>query len=245
MTDPWADPSTPTEPGYTGPPPTVAPRGPGAGGPYGTGTAPPYGWAPRPYGGQPFYAPPPSFGYPGYGSPPPYGPPYGPGGHPGPPRGPVRPGQVVGAAVLTFVQAAIVLIASVYVWFFASVAGLAVDADPTSAPAAAHEFTRLGTTLSIVQVGSVILLVTGGVLALTRRTRVPLLVLVAAHAVQLALSVYWAVRLNDLIGPAAAATDGFGGVLAAFALFFSALPLVALGLVLLGSGRRWFTAPQG
>jgi hypothetical protein len=150
---------------------------------------------------------------------------------------------VVGAAVLTFVQSAIVLIASVYVWFFASVAGLAVDANPTSAPAVAHEFTRLGTTLSVVQVLSVALLVTGGVLALTRRSRVPLLVLVAAHGVQLVLSVYWAVRLDDLLGPAAAA-EGVGGVLAAFALFFSALPLVALGLVMVGGGRRWFTAPQ-
>jgi hypothetical protein len=228
--DPWADPTTAPEPGYAGPPPTVRPQGPGAAGPYGTGTAPPYGYGPGPYG------PPPPYGYP-YG-PPAYGPAYA-----GPPRPPGRPGQVTGAAVLTFVHAAIVLVASLYIWFFASVAGLAVEANPTTAPAVAHEFTRLGTTLSIVQLVSVVLLVTAGVLALTRRSSLAFLVLIAAHGVQLVLAAYWAVRLDDLLGPAA--IDGVGGVLAVFALFFSALPLVALGLVLIGGGRRWFTVPQG
>ncbi|NEK84416.1 hypothetical protein GCU60_01375 [Blastococcus saxobsidens] len=227
--DPWADPSTQAEPGYAGPPPTAPP--PGYGTPYGYGPTAPYG---SPYGAPPPYAPPP------YGSPYPT---FGPPGYGAQPRGPQRPGQVVGAAVLSFVQGAIVLVASLYVWFFASIAGLAVEENPGAAPAMAHEFTRLGTTLAIIQIGTVVLLVVGGILALTRRSRVAFATVVTAHAVQVALALYWLMRLNDLLGPAAAA-EGVGGVLAVFSLFFSAVPLVALGLLLIGNGRRWFTAPQ-
>ncbi|WP_104525415.1 hypothetical protein [Blastococcus atacamensis] len=236
MSDPWADPSAPAEPGYTGPPPTARPPWPA-----------PYG-GPAPYGVPPYGVPPygvPAYGVPAYGVPPygvpPYGmPPYG--SVPfGPPRPPDRPGQVVGAAVLAFVQGALVLIASFYVWFFASVAAVAIDENPTGAPTQAYQLQDLGTTLTIVQVLSVVLLVVGGILALTRRVRTSWLVLVAAHAVQLLLTGYWAVRLQEILGR----VEELGGVLAVFALFFAAFPLVALGLVLLGPGRRWFTAPQG
>ncbi|WP_346623164.1 hypothetical protein [Blastococcus montanus] len=225
--DPWSDPSTAAEPGpaYTGPPPTVPP-------PYGYG-------GPGPYG-----APPPGHGY-GYGPPPPYGypapyppPAYGGGYGPQPDR---RPGQVIGAAVLSFVQALLVLIASLYVWFFASIAELAIEQSPTAAPAQAYEFAREGDVLAIVQLVSAVLLVAAGILALSRRGRPAWLLLVGAHGVQVALAIYWAGQLDDLLGPAA--TGEAGGVLAAFALFFAALPVVALGLVLFGGGRHWFTAP--
>ncbi|RBY88982.1 hypothetical protein DQ244_14445 [Blastococcus sp. TBT05-19] len=159
----------------------------------------------------------------------------------GPLRPPGRPGQVVGAAVLAFVQGALVLIASFYVWFFASIAGIAIEENPTGAPTQAYELAEMGTTLTIVQVLSVVLLVVGGILALTRRVRLSWLVLVGAHAVQLLLTVYWAVRLQEILGR----VEELGGVLAVFALFFAAFPLVALGLALFGPGRRWFTAPQG
>ncbi|MGY2064039.1 hypothetical protein [Blastococcus sp. SYSU DS0619] len=226
--DPWSDPSTPTEqgPAYTGPPPTTPPYGYGAPGPYG----------PPPWG----YGPPPPYGYPA-----PYpGAPYAGAPYPGGPRPDRRPGQVIGAAVLTFVQALLVLIASLYVWFFASLAELAIEESPTAAPTQAYEFAREGNLLSIVQLVSVVLLVAAGILALARRTRVAWLVLLAAHAGQLLLTVYWWAKLGDLMGPAAAGQD-LGGVVAAFSLFFAAAPLVALGLVLLGPGRHWFTGPQG
>ena len=216
------------------PPPTMPPPGYGAPGGYGGGFPPPYGYGPPP----PY---PPPYGVP-YGAPPPYAP-YGPPAFAPRPRGPQRPGQVLGAAVLSFVQGALVLVASLYVWFFASLAGLAVDENPSAAPAMAHEFTRLGSTLAVIQIVTVVLLVTGGIFALTRRSRVAFGTVVAAHVVQVGLALYWLMRLNDLLGPAAAA-EGVGGVLAVFALFFSALPLVALGLLLIGPGRRWFTAPQ-
>lgn len=221
--DPWSDPATPTEPGqaYTGPPPTLPPPTPYGAPPYGVPPygVPPYGW-PGAWGAAPF-----------------------PGG-PVPPRAGRRPGQVIGAAVLSFVQAALVLIASLYVWFFASLAQMAIEESPTGAPTQAYEFAREGGVLSIVQVVSVVLLVAAGILALSRRNRVAWLVLLAAHGVQLLLTAYWWAQLTDLLGPAAA-TEDVGGVIAVFSLFFAAAPLVALGLVLFGGGRAWFTAPQG
>ncbi|MGY1849728.1 MULTISPECIES: hypothetical protein [unclassified Blastococcus] len=229
--DPWADPATPTEPGpvYTGPPPTAPP--PGYASPYGP---PPPGYGPPPYG----YPGPYGYGYPG-----PYGTAPFPGG-PVPPRAGRRPGQVVGAAVLSFVQALLVAVASLYVWFFASLAEMAVEQSPGAAPTQAYVFAREGGTLAVVQLISVALLVAAGVLALIRRTRTAWLVLLAAHGAQLVLAVYWWAKLTDLLGPAAAVED-VGGVLAVFSLFFAAAPLVALGLVLFGGGRSWFTAPQG
>ncbi|MGY1916321.1 hypothetical protein [Blastococcus sp. SYSU DS0973] len=231
--DPWSDPATPTEPGpaYTGPPPTTSP--------YAYGTPAPYG-APPPWG----YGPPPPYGYPGpYPGAPYPGAPYPGAAYPGASRPGRRPGQVIGAAVLTFVQALLVLIASLYVWFFASLAELAIEESPTAAPAQAYEFAREGDVLSIVQLASVALLVVAGILALVRRTRVAWLVLLTAHGVQLLLTVYWWAQLSDLLGPAAAGQD-LGGVVVALSLFFAAAPLVALGLVLFGGGRHWFTAPQ-
>ncbi|WP_139206255.1 hypothetical protein [Blastococcus sp. DSM 46786] len=229
--DPWSDPATPTEPGpgYTGPPPTLPPPTPYGAPPYGV---PPYGYGPPPYG------PSGPYGWSG-----PWGTAPFPGG-PVPPRAGRRPGQVVGAAVLSFVQAVLVLIASLYVWFFASLAQMAIEESPTAAPTQAYEFAREGGVLSIVQVVSVVLLVAAGILALSRRTRVAWLALLAAHGVQLVLTAYWWAQLTDLLGPAAA-TEDVGGVIAVFSLFFAAAPLVALGLVLFGGGRHWFTAPQG
>ena len=57
------------------------------------------------------------------------------------------------------------------------------------------------------------------------------------------LAVYWAVRLvslmNDFPG------GGPGGGFAAFTLVFAASPLVGLGMVVVGPGRRWFEGPTG
>jgi hypothetical protein len=218
--NPWADPSTPTQPGspYQGPPPT-APQ--------------PYGY-PSPYGGYPGH------GYPGY-APPGYG-------HPGswapfPPRPPQRPGQVITTAVLAFVQAGVVLFASLYLWFIASFVDLAAQGDPSLSSARMDALSREGTVLAIVQLVSVVLLVTAGIRALSARTRVSWLLVLAAHGVQIVLAVYWAVRLVALMNdiPGAGPSGGF----AAFTLVFAASPLVGLGVVLVGPGRRWFDGPAG
>ena len=203
---PWADPSTPTEPGapYAGPPPTVQP--------------------------SPLYPP----GYPapypfpvGYGPPTPWG--------PVPPRAPQRPGQLIGAAVLAFAQAVVVLIASVYLWFVASIAEVAADESGVSSPGTVDALATEGTVLAIVQLLSAVLLVGAGAWALNRRTRRPWVLLVTALGLQVVLALYWAVRL----------LAEFGGVdtersIVSFALFFAAAPLVGLGLLLVGPGRRWF-----
>jgi hypothetical protein len=211
---------------YAGPPATAPPApvwGPGHGQP---------GYGPPAYG-VPGYPP---AGYPPVGYPPGYG-------YPAPwpvvPRGPRRPGQVIASAVLAFVQAALVLIASIYVWLFASLVTVATSEVPGSFDASTAEgLATEGTVLSAVQLLSAVLLVTAGVMALNRRSRGTWVLLVVGHAVQIVLSVYWLVRLLILAG------DVPGGdvdtVLITFTLFFAAGPVVGLGLIVVGAGRRWF-----
>ncbi len=64
------------------------------------------------------------------------------------------------------------------------------------------------------------------------------LLLLAAHGLQVVLSGYWLVRLLSVFDDAPGFTPGAS--FAALTLFFAAGPLVSLGLVLVGSGRRWF-----
>jgi hypothetical protein len=213
--NPWADPTTPTQPGspYQGPPPTT----------------------PQPYG----YAPP--YGYPGYPTVPGYGYP-GPWG-PVPPRAPQRPGQVITSAVLAFVQAGVVLFASIYLWFIASFVDLAAQSDPSVSSSRVDSLTTEATVLAVVQLVSVVLLVVAGIRALTARTRTAWLLIVAAHAVQIMLAGYWAIRLTTLLDELPGA--GPQGPLAAFTIVFAASPLVGAGMVLVGAGRRWFDGPTG
>ena len=185
-------------------------------------TAPPgYGWAPPGYG---------SWAPPGYGYP---------SAWPVAPRRPRRPGQVIAAAVLAFVQAAMVLVGSLYVWFAASLVEVATSNVPGTFDAStAQELATEGAILSAVQVISAILLIAAGVMALNLRSRLTWLLLVVAHAVQVVLSGYWLVRLLMLAGDAS--DPEIGGVFTVFTLFFAAGPLVGLGLVSFGPGRRWF-----
>jgi hypothetical protein len=259
----WADPSSPTEPqpyagppltspapGY-GPPPYGSPPygvGPHGVGPHGVGPhgVGPYGGGPYgggPYGGGPYGAAPYAGSHPGpYGGygwapgQPPYPPPWG-------PPGPRRPGQVVASAVLALVQAGVVSLASAYVLFLASVAGLAAGQDPTGTVQGVGGLATEGIVLAVVQILSAVLLVVAGILALNRRTRAAWLALVTAHGGQLLLALYWAVRLvallSDIPGPDP------GGAFASVALVFAAGPAVGLGLVLLGPGARWFRPDAG
>jgi hypothetical protein len=211
---PWADPATPTEPGppYGGPPPTTQ-----------------------------SYAAPPAYGYPApYGAPAPYGYPAPYWGPPGPwavpPRRPQRPGQVITAAVLAFAQAVIVLFASLYLWFFASVADAAVaEAGAPYSPTVVNALADEGVTLAVVQLVSAVALIAAGIWALNARRRAAWVLLLVSLGVQVILAVYWASRLDSLLGAA-----DMGGTVAAFSLFFAGGPLVGLGLLLVGPGRRWF-----
>jgi hypothetical protein len=147
---------------------------------------------------------------------------------------------VIGAAVLAFVQAAVVLIASLYLWFFASVADVAASTAVRGgyAPAAITGLATEGSTLAAVQVASVVLLVAAGVLALNRRTRAARRWLLAAHAVQLLLAGYWTVRLMMLLD--AIPGDDPQTPFLVVTLFFAAGPAVALGMLVAGPGGRWF-----
>ena len=207
--DPWSDPATQTEPGapYAGPPPTAPYR-------------------PTQYGGWP---PPVPYGtaWPQYWSQP---------WSPAPLR-PQRPGQVVGAAVLAFVQAVAVALATAYVQLLGAVFSMAADQPgfPADGAALAAEAGVLG----VVQLGSVVVLVVGGVLALTRRSAPARWTLVAALALQLALAAYWAVRLLGAFGSRP-------GVLLVLVVFFAAGPAVALGLAVGRPARAWFAGgPAG
>jgi hypothetical protein len=140
-----------------------------------------------------------------------------------------RPGQVITSAVLAFVQAAVVLIATLYLYFFISIIDMvAADAPPEAfEPGEARALATEGTVLSIVQLVSVVLLIVAA-----------WLLLVGAHVVQVLLAVYWAVRLSALVSQSPG--SGGEGVLVGFSLFFAVGPVVGLGMVLLGPGRRWF-----
>jgi hypothetical protein len=206
---PWADPATPTEPGvpYAGPPPTTQPC---------AGQPAQYGY-PAPYDQMPQWGPPALWG-------------------PVPPRRPQRPGQVITAAVLAFAQAVVVLIASLYLWFFASIADIAAtEAQGVYSPAAVGALAREGIVLAVVQLLSAVLLIGAGVWALNTRRLAGGLLLGAALAFQVVLAVYWAVRLVSEVG----GYDTEGTILA-FSLFFAVGPLVGLGMLLVGPGRRWF-----
>ncbi|MGY1814113.1 hypothetical protein [Blastococcus sp. SYSU D00820] len=218
--DPWADPSTPTEQGapYAGPPAwgtTPAPPGP-PGAPYGYPPQP-YGYPPQPYG----Y--PPAYGYPvAY--------------VPLAPAGPRRPGQVITAAVLAFVQAGVVAFATAYVFLFASLFGLAADGfGDDEAGSLATE----ANVIAIVQILSVIALVTGGILALNRNTRATWTTLLAALAVQIALSLYWGIRVASVLGDVPGPDDAVG-VFVFGAICFAAAPAVGIGLLCARVSRDWF-----
>jgi hypothetical protein len=144
---------------------------------------------------------------------------------------------VLAAAVLAFVQAGIVAVATIYVFLFVSVARIAVTEGAPSTPVTG--LVSEGTLLAWLQLASVVLLVTGGVLALGNRRRRPAwLVLGAAFIAQVVLALYWGIRLasvtGDVAGPDPAA------VFAWFSVVFAAMPVVGLGLVVLGPGRQWF-----
>jgi hypothetical protein len=151
------------------------------------------------------------------------------------PSRPQRPGQVIGAAVLGFVQAAGVAVATAYLQLLGSVFSMAADAPgfPGGGAALAAE----AGTLAVVQLVSIVLLVAGGVLALTRRSTLARWTLVAGLALQLALAAYWAVRLLTVLG---------AGVFPVLVLCFAAAPAVALGLAFSGPARAWFAgSPDG
>ena len=205
---PWSDPATETQPGA-----------PYAGPPPTTPYRPAPGWTlPAPYGT--------AWPHPGWPQ-------------PWPPAGarPQRPGQVIAAAVLAFVQAAVVALATAYLQLLGTVFSMA--AGEPGFPADGAALAAEAGVLSLVQLVSVVLLVAAGVLALTRRRAVVRWALAAAFALQLALTAYWAARLLGAFGSAP-------GVLLFLVVCFAAGPAVALGLSVGRPARAGFAGrPDG
>jgi hypothetical protein len=213
---------------YTGPPPTAPPAygyGPPGSGAPGYGPPPAYGWAPPAYGWAP----------PAYGWPAPWGPPV--------PPAPRRPGQVTGAAVLSFVQFGLALLGTLYLFFVALVAGAVAGLPDAQLPAGVDGLVVEGFALAAVQLAAEVVLLVAAVRALRRRGPGPWRLLVAALAAHVVLAGYWFVRLRVLDGRLPGDSAGALAGLSTWSLLFAAVPLVALGLLLVGPGRRWAAAP--
>jgi hypothetical protein len=184
------------------------------------------------------YAGPPTYAAPGYGWAPPAPPaPYWPAYGPPVPVRPRRPGQVVASAVLAFVQAAVVALSSAYLLVLASTFGLL--ASEIGGDGEADALVTEAVVLTVVQLLSAVALVVGGIMVLNRRSRASWLTLLVAFAAQLALSLYWVVRLSTIDGFTDDDVLGRAPVLLVGVLFFAAVPAVGLGLLLTGTVRRW------
>jgi len=180
---------------------------------------PSYGPADRPSWSAPVPAP---YPVPSYGTAP-YGAPAG-GWAPYPPAParPQRPGSVIAAAVLLFVSAVLVLLGTLYGMAFSALADLAYGPDSGLSP-----------WLALVQLAQVGLLVVGGVQVLARDRRW----LLIGCAVQLALSLYWAVVLTRLASPT------FSDTVLVLPVVYGVLAAVAAGLTFLPDARAWTARP--
>lgn len=169
------------------------------------------------YGQQPYPQQP--YGQPGYGQPPGYPPQYG---TPyGAPTGPQRPGAALAAAVLSYIQAGLVLICSFVV--------LAAGSGST-------EFLLIG----ILQLVSIGLLIFGAVQVTSGTGRT---MLIAACVLQLALVVYYLIRFSNVAGDIDFDEDS--GVVVVVPLFFAVMPAVALGLLFNKMVTQYIAAKSG
>jgi hypothetical protein len=174
-----------------------------------------------PYTGPPRWGPPAgpqSWPPPVYAPPPGYAQPPGPYWAPPRPPGPPRPGAVIGAAVLAFVLAVLTLFGTVYAMAFSAL--LAVTRRSGGG---------LGPWIALVQLGVVAALVAGGVLLLGGRRPW----LFTAAALEVALSVYWVVVLDD------AALPGMGDGVFAVPVVLAVLAAVTAGLACTPAARAW------
>jgi len=149
-------------------------------------------------------------------------------------RGPVRPGAATASAVLMFIQGGIVLFSTLYVLFFASLAGSVSAAGLSEADSYETEFTIIG----ILQLVSVGLLIFAGIQLLGGSGRT---LAIVACGLQLAFVVYWMIRIGSL--------PEFGGDSGGFffvvPLFYAVLPVVALPLAMGKPVADYITAKRG
>lgn len=150
-------------------------------------------------------------------------------------RGPIRPGGATAAAVLMFIHAGIVLISTFYVLFFASFAG-GVNSSGLAENSLETEWTVIG----ILQLVSVGLLLFAGIQLLTGGANGRILSLIAC-GIQLALVIYWMIRIGNLAEFNGDGTRFFFVV----PLMYAVLPLVALPISLGKPVTEYIAAKSG
>jgi hypothetical protein len=118
--------------------------------------------------------------------------------------------------------------------------GAAAGVPDAGLPALARGIAVEGAVLAGVQVLALVLLLVAAIRALRLRSAGARTLLVAALGGHAALALYWLVRLSVLAGRLPSDAGTALGAVRGYVLLFAALPLVALGLVVLGPARRWF-----
>ncbi|MEO5831953.1 MAG: hypothetical protein ABIR83_01115 [Nakamurella sp.] len=159
---------------------------------------------------QPGYLPPGYQPHAGGGAYPPGA--YPPGAYPQEPTGPVKPGVVIGAAVLAFVQGGLLVIAGIL-----TLAGGSALSDLDVR--AGRAYTGVLTVLGLLTLVSAGLLIAGGVAVQQRKPQL----LIAGAGLSLVLSLWWAVQFDARQG----------------ALIFVVMPIISLLLVLGSTTRAW------
>jgi hypothetical protein len=116
--------------------------------------------------------------------------------------------------------------------------GAAAGVPDAGLPALARGLAVEGAVLAGVQVLALVLLLVAGVRVLRARSAGARTLLVAALGGHVALAVYWLVRLSVLAGRLPSDAGSALAAVRGYALLSAALPVVALGLLVLGPARR-------
>lgn len=206
----------------------------------------PYGQQPGDQGhGQPGYPQSPAQGFPqGYPQSPAQGfqqpgypqQPYG-GMPPAPPEHapPSRPGTIMAAAVLGYVQAGITLIPTILI-----IAGLGAASDVGETGEVV-----LGWLIMIAQLAGCVLLILGGVKLAGGTTRN---IYVAGAALELVICLYYLIRIVAADDAGLEFAEDMKAMATIFPLFFAIMPVIGLSLALGGAGAQWLksrTRPMG
>jgi hypothetical protein len=143
-----------------------------------------------------------------------------------------RPGTATAAAVLAFVQAGITAIPG-FIQLFAAI-GATDDLD-TGAVAE-------GLAVSVVILIGFALLIAGGVQLMGGKSRT---LLVAGSALQLAICVYYVIRIALVDSEGVDAIDAGKGVLIGFAIFFAIMPTISLILSVGATTSQFLQSRRG
>lgn len=161
-------------------------------------------------------------GYPqqGYGGMPPAPPEHTP---------PSRPGTIMAAAVLGYVQAGITLIPTILL-----IAGLGAASDVGDTGEVV-----LGWLVMLAQLAGVVLLILGGVKLAGGTTRN---IYVAGAALELVICVYYLIRIVAADDAGLEFAEDMKAAATIFPLFFAIMPVIGLAMALGGAGAQWLAS---